>query len=90
MVNVLLEPAATVVTVAAYTGLRLGELEGLVWEAYAPAADKDSLGLLHVTRSIWRNMIGDPKTERSKAPVPAIPQVADRLAAPERCAGIRS
>src|SRR5271155_4527355 len=80
MMNVLLEPAATVVAVAAYTGLRLGELKGLVWEAYTPVADKDSLGLLHVTRSIWRNVIGDPKTERSKAPVPVIPQVADRLA----------
>jgi len=73
MVKVLLEPAATVVTVAAYTGLRLGELRGLIWEAYTPAADKDSFGLLYVTRSIWRNFIGDPKTEKSKAPVPVIP-----------------
>lgn len=81
MVKVLLEPAATVVTVAAHTGLRLGELRGLVWEAYTPAADEDSLGMLYVTRSIWRSSIGDPKTEKSKAPVPVIPQVAERLAA---------
>ena len=80
MVKVLLEPAATVVTVAAYTALRLGELRGLIWEAYTPAPDEDSLGLLYVTRSIWRNSIGDPKTEKSKAPVPVIPQVAERLA----------
>lgn len=81
MMNVLLEPAATVVAVAAFTGLRLGELKGLVWEAYTPVADKDSLGLLYVKRSIWRNVVGEPKTEKSKAPVPIIPQVADRLAA---------
>jgi len=87
MVNVLLEPAATAVTVAAYTGLRLGELRGLVWEAYTPAADQNSLGLLYVTRSIWRNVVGEPKTEKSKAPVPVIPQVADRLSAHRKMCG---
>jgi integrase len=87
MLNVLLEPAATVVTVAAFTGLRLGELKGLVWEAYTPAPDKESLGLLYVTRSIWRNVVGDPKTEKSKAPVPVIPQIAERLATHRKMCG---
>ena len=32
-----------------------------------------------VTRSVWRNTIGDPKTAKSKAPVPVIPQLAKRL-----------
>jgi integrase len=87
MMNVLLEPASTVVAVAAFTGLRLGELKGLVWEAYRPAPDKDTLGLLYVTRSIWRNVVAEPKTEKSKAPVPVIPQVADRLAAHRKMCG---
>jgi len=81
MLSVLSDPAATIIATAAYTGLRLGELRGLVWEAYVPAPDEDSLGLLHVTRSVWRGFVGDPKTEKSKAPVPVIPQLAERLAA---------
>ncbi len=87
MLRVLPEPAATIVATAAYTGLRLGELRGLEWEAYTPAADEDSLGLLYVTRSVWRNSIGEPKTEKSKAPVPVIPQLAERLAAHRSACG---
>ena len=34
---VLREPVATAVATAAFTGLRLGELRGLTWEAYEPA-----------------------------------------------------
>lgn len=56
MMSVLLEPAATVVAVAAFTGLRLGELKGLVWKAYRPATEGECLGQLYVTRSIWRNV----------------------------------
>ena len=44
-----------------------------------PAADQESLGLLYVARSVWRGFITDPKTEKSKAPVPVIPQLAARL-----------
>ena len=80
MLKVLPEPSSTVVAIAAFTGLRLGELRGLTWESYEPAEDDDALGWLHVTRSIWRNTIGDPKTAKSKAPVPVIPQLAQRLA----------
>jgi len=79
MLNVLPELAATVVETAAYTGLRLGELRGARWEFYKPPQDEDSLGLLHVMNSVWRSHVGNPKTERSKAPVPVIPQLADRL-----------
>ena len=87
MLHVLSDPAATIVATAAYTGLRLGELRGLIWEAYLPAPDEDSLGLLHVTRSVWRDFVGDPKTEKSKAPVPVIPQLAERLAAYRKTCG---
>jgi integrase len=87
MLKVLPEPAATIIATAAFTGLRLGELRGLVWEAYAPAPDAESLGLLHVTRSVWRSSIGEPKTAKSKAPVPVIPQLAGRLAAHRKTCG---
>ena len=40
-----------------YTGLRLGELRGLTWESYKPAQDEESLGLLHVKRSVWRTQL---------------------------------
>jgi hypothetical protein len=76
MLKILSEPAYTVVATAAYTGLRLGKLRGLVWESCVPATDRDSLGLLYVRRSVWRSFVGDPKTEKSKAPVPVIPQLA--------------
>jgi integrase len=81
MLKVLSEPSATAVATAAFTGLRLGELRGLTWEAYEPALDEESLGWLNVTRSVWRNTVGDPKTAKSKAPVPVIPQLAQRLSA---------
>jgi integrase len=76
MLSVLAEPSAIVVATAAFTGLRLGELRGLTWESYEPAQDEDSLGWLNVTRSIWRSSVGRPKTTKSKAPVPVIPQLA--------------
>jgi integrase len=81
MLKVLSEPSATAVATAAFTGLRLGELRGLTWESYEPAQDEESLGWLNVTRSVWRSTVGDPKTAKSKAPVPVIPQLAQRLAA---------
>jgi integrase len=79
MLKVLSEPAATAVATAAFTGLRLGELRGLTWESYEPTQDEESLGWLNVTRSVWRNTVGDPKTAKSKAPVPVIPQLAALL-----------
>jgi integrase len=87
MLNVLPEPAATVVAVAAYTGLRLGEIRGLRWEGYTPPADAESLGMLQVTCSVWRKFTTEPKTKRSRAPVPVIPQLAERLAAHRRTIG---
>jgi len=79
MLRVLPEPSATAVATAAFTGLRLGELRGLMWESYDAAQNEDSLGWLNVTRSVWRNTIGDPKTAKSRAPVPVISQLAKRL-----------
>jgi integrase len=62
---VLPEPARSAVAVAAFGGLRRGEIEGLLWEGYS--GDE-----LKVTRSVWRGKIGAPKTPKSKAPIPVI------------------
>jgi hypothetical protein len=76
MLRILPEPAATIVATAAYTGLRLGELQGLNWEDYTPPSDDNQIGMIEVRRSVWRGKVGEPKTEKSKAPVPVIPQLA--------------
>jgi integrase len=72
LLSVLPEPAATAFAVAAFSGLRLGEIEGLMWEHYRD-------GELHVSRSIWCGRINLPKTKKSAAPVPAIKPLAERL-----------
>lgn len=66
------EPAATAFAVAAFSGLRSGEIEGLRWEDYRQ-------GEIQVSRSIWNGHETDPKTRKSRAPVPVIRQLADRL-----------
>ena len=68
----LLEPAATAFALASFMGLRHGEIRGLLWENYRD-------GEMYVTRSIWNGRIGEPKTGKSKAPVPVILQLRDRL-----------
>jgi integrase len=75
MINVLDEPGATVVAVAAFTGLRKSEIQGLRWE------DLDG-NQLHVRRAAWRTTtIDETKTDASEAPVPIIPVLADYLEA---------
>jgi integrase len=66
------EPAATAVAIGAYAGLRIGEIEGLRWEDY-----RDSE--IHVSRSIWNGHETAPKTRKSRAPVPVVRQLAERL-----------
>jgi integrase len=72
MLNVLPEPAATVVATAAFTGVREGELRGLLWENY----DGEEV---RITQSVLRKHIQPPKTKKSTAPVPVIPRLADYL-----------
>ncbi len=79
MLRILPEPATIVVATAAYTGLRLGELQGLNWEDYTAPSDVNQIGTIEVRRSVWRGTVSEPKTEKSKAPVPVIPQLASRL-----------
>lgn len=66
------EPAATAFAVAAFMGLRHGEIQGLLWENYHG-------GEMYVSRSIWNGRISDPKTRKGRAPVPVIRQLADRV-----------
>jgi integrase len=72
ILNLLPEPAATAFAIAAFMGLRHGEIQGLLWENYRN-------GELYVSRSIWNGRISDPKTRKSRAPVPVIRQLAERL-----------
>jgi integrase len=69
MIAVLPEPASTIVALAAFTGLRKGELRGLRWEDV-----KD--GQVYVCQSAWNSHVTEPKTKSSKAPVPLISYVA--------------
>jgi integrase len=80
MLNVLPDPAATIVAVAAYTGVRKGELRGLLWENY------DGEQVL-ISQSFWRGHALEPKTRQSRAPVPVIQQLARRLDEHRRLSG---
>jgi integrase len=80
MLRLLSLRASAIVATAAYTGLRLGELRGLTWDAYVLPENENELGLIYVRRSLWRGNIGQPKTEKSKAAVPVVPQLAEKLA----------
>jgi integrase len=70
------------VAVAAFAGLRLSELRGLLWEDY----DGHDL---KVSRSVWRSHVSPPKTRKSRAPVPVIGPLRSMLDAlkPEHAVG---
>lgn len=72
MLSVMPEPAATIFAVAAFTGLRRGEIQGLRREDYGD-------GQIRVSRAVWEGHVNDPKTGRSKGAVPVIKHVAERL-----------
>jgi integrase len=72
MLVVLDEPARTVVLTAAFTGLRKGEIRGLCREDFNGTE-------LCVNRSVWNSTVNEPKTARSKAPVPIVKELAEAL-----------
>jgi len=80
MLAVLPEPAATVAAVAAFAGLRRAELRGVRWEDY----DGEQI---MVMRSVWEKFENEPKTKRSKSPVPVIPRLQAILAAHKLACG---
>ncbi len=72
ILTLLPECAATVVGVAAFCGLRKGEIRGLLWENYCGSEIK-------VMQSIWNSHVTEPKTRKSRAAVPVIPLLGERL-----------
>jgi integrase len=72
IIGLLPEPAKTVFAVAAFAGLRQGEIRGLDWLDY-------NGGVLTVARSIWRKHVNLPKTVESQAAVPVIKPLRDLL-----------
>lgn len=80
MLAVLNEPAWTVMLCAALTGLRKGEIRGLAWENFDGKE-------LSVTRSVWNSTVSEPKTRRSRAPIPVVKQLAEALEAHKLRAG---
>jgi integrase len=72
MLAVLEEPTRTVVLTAALTGLRKSELRGLTWDSFDGKE-------LSVTRSVWNSTVSEPKTRRSRSPIPVVRQLADAL-----------
>jgi integrase len=72
ILSMLPEPASTAFAVAAFMGLRRGEIQGLLWENYRD-------GEMYVSRSIWNGQTTEPKTRKGRAPVPVIRQLAERL-----------
>ena len=58
MLNVPPEPAATIVAIAAFTGVRKGELRGLLWENYGGEQ-------VLISQSFWRGHAGaeDPRKQ---------------------------
>ncbi len=72
MLNVVPEPAATVIATAAFTGARRGEIRGMYWENYREEE-------IFIGRSVWQKHITPPKSTKSKAPIPIISRLAQRL-----------
>lgn len=72
MLKILGGVSRVAVTVAAYTGLSLGELRGLRWEDISGEQ-------LNVNRTIWRGIEGEPKTNARKNAIPLLPIVRKEL-----------
>jgi integrase len=80
MLATLAEPAWTVVLTAAFTGLRKRELRGLTWGSYNGEQ-------LSVDRSVWNSTVNEPKTRRSRSPIPIVKQLGEALEAHKIRAG---
>jgi integrase len=73
MMEKLPEPARTICTLAAFTGLSRSELRGLKWEDY----DGESI---KVQRKVVGKLIGAPKTNAREDAVPVLPPIRKMLA----------
>ena len=80
MLVVVPEPAATAVAVAAFTGARRGEIRGMLWENFKE-------NQISITQSVFGSHIDEPKSPKSKAPVPVIAPLAKFLERHRRTSG---
>jgi len=76
MMEKLPEPARTVCTVSAFTGLTRSELRGLKWEDY-----NEKVGTIQVRRKVVGTIHGAPKTEARETPLDVTPMLRKILAA---------
>ncbi|MGA8308571.1 MAG: site-specific integrase, partial [Terriglobales bacterium] len=72
MLAVVPEPGATAIATAAYTGARRGEICGMSWENY-------NRGEMMIATSVWAGHVTEPKNQKSKAPIPIIKCLGNRL-----------
>ena len=72
MLEVLPEPARTIVLAAAFTGMRKSELRGLRWNNFNGEQ-------LSVERSVWNSTESEPKTKRSRSPIPIVRPLIEAL-----------
>jgi len=66
LLGVLPEPARTAIAIAAFSGMRRGEVEALGWENVLPDA-------IRVDCSVWNGKVYETKTLASKGLIPLIP-----------------
>jgi integrase len=71
-------PAQIIFCLAAFLGLRPGEIAGLKWN---DISQEDGNTWLHVRRSAWRGIVGTTKTDESVASVSLIEPVKSMLEA---------
>jgi integrase len=72
-------PAQIVFCLAAFLGLRPGEISALKWQDVEWS--DDGMSWIHIRRSAWRSIVGTTKTEESVASVPLIEPVKAMLLA---------
>jgi integrase len=71
-------PAQIVFCLAAFLGLRPGEISALKWQ---DVEWNDGVSWIHIRRAAWRSFVGTTKTEESVASVPLIEPVKSMLLA---------
>jgi integrase len=70
-------PAQVVFCLAAFLGLRPGEISALKWQDVE--WNDDGVSWIHIRRAAWRSFVGTTKTEESVASVPLIEPVKSML-----------
>ncbi len=72
MIEVVPEPASSVIATAAFAGARRGEIRGMFCENYRDCA-------MQIARCVWNGHVTDPKSAKSKGAIPIISRLASKL-----------